>query len=157
MSARSQGGRGSTSTWDPLNELMVLKERMNRLFEHVMSRGGDLGESDFAGWSPAVDLREDRDGLHLSAEIPGVPRDSLSLRVEGQTLTLEGNRPLDRLEKSAEHLRVERFYGPFSRTFTLPAAIDEDKVTARFHLGVLEVDLPKSLKSRTGSIKITIS
>jgi HSP20 family protein len=136
---------------------MVLKERMNRLFENVMSRGGDLGESDLAGWSPAVDLREDQEGFHMSAEIPGVPRDSLSLRVEGQTLTLEGDRPLDRLEKTAEHLRVERFYGPFSRSLQLPAAIDEDKVKARFQLGVLEVYLPKSLKSRTGSLKITIS
>lgn len=157
MSARSQGGQGPLSTWDPLHELMVLKERMNRLFENVMSRGGDLGEGDLAGWSPAVDLREDREGFYLSAEIPGVPRDSLSLRVEGQTLTLEGNRPLDRLEKSAEHLRVERYYGPFSRTLNLPAAIDEDKVTARFRHGVLEVFLPKSLKSRTGSLKIAIS
>jgi HSP20 family protein len=136
---------------------MVLKERMNRLFENVMSRGGDLGESDLAGWSPAVDLREDREGFHLSAEIPGVPRDGLSLRVEGQTLTLEGDRPLDRLEKTAEHLRVERFYGPFSRSLHLPAAIDEDKVKAHFQLGVLEVYLPKSMKSRTGSLKIAIS
>lgn len=157
MSARSQGGRGPLSTWDPLHELMVLKERMNRLFENVMSRGGDLGEGDLAGWSPAVDLREDQEGFHMSAEIPGVPRDSLALRVEGQTLTLEGDRPLDRLEKTAEHLRVERFYGPFSRSLQLPAAIDEDKVKARFQLGVLEVYLPKSLKSRTGSLKITIS
>ena len=157
MSARTQEGRGPLSTWDPLHELMVLKERMNRLFENVLSRGGDLGEGDLAGWSPAVDLREQREGFHLSAEIPGVPRDSLSLRVDGQTLTLEGDRPLDRQEKTAELLRVERFYGPFSRSLQLPAAIDEDKVTARFHLGVLEVFLPKSMKGRSGSLKITIS
>ncbi len=157
MTARPKGGPGPLSTWDPLHELMVLKERMNRLFENVLSRGGDLGEGDLAGWSPAVDLREEREGFHLSAEIPGVSRDSLSLRVDGQTLTLEGDRPLERQEKTAELLRVERFYGPFSRSLQLPALIDEDKVTARFHLGVLEVFLPKSMKSRSGSLKITIS
>ena len=157
MSARSRGVGGPVSTWDPLHELMVLKERMNRLFENVLSRGGDFGEADLAGWSPAVDLREDREGFHLSVEIPGVPRECLSLRVEGQTLTIEGDRPLDRLEKTAEHLRVERFYGPFSRSFNLPAAIDDDKATARFQLGVLAVSLPKSMKGRTRSVKIALS
>jgi HSP20 family protein len=157
MTAKPPAGRGPLPTWDPLHELLVLKERMNRLFENVMSRGGDLAAGDPAGWSPAVDLREDAEGFHLSAEIPGVPRNSLSLRVEGQTLSFEGDRPLDRHGKATEHLRVERFYGPFSRQFHLPMAIDEGRVTARFEHGVLEVFLPKSTRERSGSVRIPIA
>ena len=157
MTARAQRSAGKTGSWDPLHELMALKDRMNRLFENVVSRGGDFAESDLAGWTPAVDLREGGDGFYLTAEIPGVPRDSLSIRVEGQTLILEGERPLDPEARGAEHLRVERYYGPFSRSINLPAAIDKAKISARFQLGVLEVFLPKSEQGKSGSIRVPIT
>ncbi len=157
MSTGTPPGVRPAGSWDPLHELMVLKDRLNHLLEKVLSRGGELGEGEIGGWSPAVDLREDREGFILTAEIPGVPRDSLKIRVEGQSLILEGQRPLDEGAHGAVHLRVERFSGPLSRTIHLPAAIDESKVTARFRLGILEIFLPRSTRGETGAISIPIS
>ena len=82
MSGRTIRGAAGTGSWDPLNELMVLKDRMNRLFENVLWRGGELGEREIAGWSPAVDVREDREGFVVTAEIPCFPRETLAIRVE---------------------------------------------------------------------------
>jgi len=157
MSARGSKGPGGfpvRTSWDPIQDLMTLKERMNRLLESVL-RKGDF-EKEVAGWSPSVDLREDREGFHLTAELPGVRREDLRIRLEGSVLTLEGERPMDDDTREADHLRVERSYGPFTRTFHLPSAVDEGKITARFSLGVLEVFLPRSADSRTRSIKVRV-
>ncbi len=158
MSARApRGPRGESPamSWDPLRDLMSLKERMNRLFETVLRKGGDLAKGEAAGWNPAVNLTEDREGFRLSAELPGVPKDSIALSLENGILTLRGQRPLEKTRK-ADHLRVERSYGPFHRTFPLHAPIDQAKITARFHLGVLDVLLPKSPEARSAPIKVRI-
>ena len=145
------------SSWDPLQDLMILKDRMNRLFEVVLRKGGDLADGQISGWSPAVDLRENREGFTLAAELPGVPRESITVRVEGGALILRGDRPIARETRDAEILRVERFYGPFTRTFHLLAPIEERKITARFHRGVLEVSVPKSTKGRSAAVDIPVS
>jgi len=158
MSAKSSKGPGRIpvgASWDPIQDLMTLKERMNRLLESVL-RKGDF-EKEAASWNPAVDLREDREGFHLTAELPGVRREDLRIRLEGSVLTLEGERPMDENTRDADHLRVERSYGPFTRSFHLPSAVDERRTTARFSLGVLEVLLPRSADSRTRSIKVEVS
>ena len=158
MSARSTRGprrEPPTMSWDPLRDLLSLKERMNRLFETVLRKGGDLAKGEAAGWNPAVDFREDREGFLLSAELPGVPRDSIAVTVEDGILTLRGVRPLD-TSRDAEHLRVERSHGPFLRTFHLPVPIDQSKIRARFHLGVLEVLLPRSPEARAAPVKVRV-
>ena len=139
--------------WDPIRDLVELKDRMNRLLESVL-RKGDFSPEGPYGCGPPVDLREDRESFVLTAEVPGVRRDDLVVRVEGGIVTLEGQRPLDREARSA--LRIERPYGTFTRTFHLPAPVDEGRVTARLHLGVLEVFLPKSVGARTRPIKVQV-
>ena len=154
---RAPRGARTATQWDPLSDMLALKDRLNRLFENVLRRGADLDKGEIAGWSPAVDLCEEREGFRLTAELPGVPRDNVTLRLEGHTLILEGDRPVGRDARGAEHLRVERSYGVFSRSFHIPAAIDERRVEARFRNGVLEVFLPKSPEGRSNTVKIRIT
>lgn len=154
MSARSgrPPRRGpATKSWDPLRELVALKDRLNRLLESVQGRGG-LSSDDVAGWIPPVDVREDREGFVLTAEVPGVRREDLQIKVEGAIVTVKGRREREQGARSA--LRIERPCGSFSRTFSLPAPVAGDRVDARVHLGVLEVFLPRSTATRARSIKV---
>jgi HSP20 family protein len=153
--ARGQG-TGPGGPWDPIADLMSLKDRMNRLLESVLVRG-EFPKVDAAGWSPAVDLREDREAYVLAAELPGVRREDIRIRIEGGLLTLEGERPPDQEGRSADHLRIERSYGPFLRRLPLPGAVDEEKVTARFDHGVLEVFLPKSTGARAHPLSVRVN
>ncbi len=152
---RTPRGEGPAAAWDPLHDLVALKDRFNRLFENVL-RKGEFADREVAGWSPAVDLRENEEGFVLTAELPGVRREDIRVRVERGLLTLEGERPMDREARDADHLRVERSYGPFARSFHLPAPIDESRVTARFRLGILEVFVPKSAEAHSQSITIRV-
>jgi HSP20 family protein len=158
MSGRPSRGPRSpaeSAAWDPLRDLISLKDRMNRLFETVMHTG-DFSREEVTGWSPAIDVREDREGFRLTAELPGVRRQDVQVRVEQGTVTLEGDRPADPDARNADHLRVERSYGPFQRSVPLPSPIDAAKVTARMHLGVLEVFLPKASGARAHAIKVRV-
>ena len=154
---RGPRGEGPQAAWDPMRELAGLKDRLNRLFESALRRGGTPEGADFTGWSPAVDLREERDAFVLTAELPGVPRGSIHVRVEGRSLTLEGERPPGRDARGAEHLRVERSYGPFSRTFQLQAGVDENAAQAQFEQGVLEIRLPKTARERSAPVRIRVT
>ena len=154
MSARSgrpPRGRIESQAWDPLRELLALKVRLNRLLESVQGRGG-LSTAEVSGWTPPVDVREDREGFVLTAEVPGVRREDLEIRVEGAVVTLKGRRSREREARSA--LRIERPCGTFCRTFSLPAPVAGDRVDARFHLGVLKVFLPRSTDTRPRSIRL---
>ena len=150
---RAPRGEGAALPWDPIRDLMALKSRLNRLLESVLRRG-DFSLEGLSGWVPPVNLREDREAFVLTAEVPGVRREALAIRVEGGIVTLEGQRPLAREARTA--LRIERAYGTFTRTFHLPAPVDEGRVTARLHLGVLELFLPKSTGARSRPIKVQV-
>jgi HSP20 family protein len=129
---------------------------MNRLLENVL-RKGDFSQEGFPGWSPPMDLREDREGFLLTAEVPGMRREDLSVRVDGGVLTIEGRRAREKSLRAAEPLRVETSYGVFARAFPLPAPVDDGRVTARLHLGVLEVFLPKTTDARSRKIQVEVS
>jgi|SRR5947208_873419 len=151
--ARPPRGVDADSHWDPLRDLMGLRERLNRLLESVLRRG-DFSTEGLPGWCPPVDLREDRESFVLTSEVPGVRPGDLTIRVEGGIVTLEGRRPLEKEARSA--LRIERPYGFFSRVLHLPAPVDERKVSARLRLGVLEVVLRRSSDSPPRSIKVQV-
>lgn len=155
MSAPSDRGE-TRGPWDPVKDLVSLKERMNRLLESVLRRG-DFSQDGIPGWSPAMNLRETREGFLLTAELPGVRRENISVRVDGGVLTVEGRRLPEEDLKTAEPLRIEMSYGRFARTFPLPAPVDDSHVTARFHLGVLEIVLPRAAESRSRKIQVEVS
>lgn len=156
MSARPPRREPPAPAWDPLHDFLTLRERFNRLFESVL-RKGEFSEGEVPGWAPAVDLRETAETYVLTAELPGVRREDLQIRVEPGMLIIEGQRPMEKDARDADHLRIERSYGRFSRSFHLASPIDAGKVTARYHLGVLEILVPKSPDAQTRPIQINVS
>ena len=147
--------------WEPFRDLVSLQERMNRLFdESFRSRGAGAGqEDDWAlggSWAPAVDIYEQDGNIVLKAELPGVDSKDTELRVENNVLTLRGQRKFDHEVKKENYHRVERAYGAFTRSFTLPTVVDTENIKAEYKDGVLRVVLPKREEAKPKQISINI-
>ena len=146
--------------WEPLRDLMSLQERMNRLFDESF-RGASRGnEEDWAlggSWAPPVDIYEHEGNIVLKAELPGVDPKDVDVRLENNTLTLRGERKLDKEVKKESYHRVERSYGAFTRSFTLPMVVDQANIRADFHDGVLRVTLPKREEAKPKQISINVN
>ena len=148
--------------WEPFRDLMSLQERMNRLFdESFRSRAGSTGqEDDWAlggSWAPSVDIYEHQGSIVLKAEIPGVDPKEVDIRVENNVLTLRGERKLDQEITRDNTHRVERAYGAFSRSFTLPSVVDTEKIQAEYKDGVLKVVLPRREEAKPKQIQINVT
>jgi HSP20 family protein len=146
--------------FDPFRELDRLQSEMNRLFEGYAGspeRAGSAGSLTQGGrlWSPAVDVAENQNEIVLRAEIPGMKQDEIDIELTGDTLTLRGERKFENEERKENFVRVERSYGRFQRSFTLGVPIQNDKVTATYRDGILEIHLPKSEETRPR--KVTVS
>jgi HSP20 family protein len=140
---------------DPFRELAAMQDRMSRLFGDVYLRDEDTG---FRGtWTPAVDIFEtDGHDLVLKAELPGMSREDIEVTVENSTLMLKGTKKFDAEVKEENYRRIERTYGTFHRSFTLPNTVDASKVAADFKNGVLTVKLPfrEEAKPRTINVEV---
>ncbi|HEX3322757.1 MAG TPA: Hsp20/alpha crystallin family protein [Terriglobales bacterium] len=142
--------------WDPFREFNTLQDRMNRLFRDNFgeTRGEEaLSTSVFA---PPVDVYEDEQHLTLKIEIPGIDEKDIDVRVENNTLTVHGERKFEKEEKEENYRRVERQYGSFTRTFTLPTTVDAEKVTANYEKGVLKIQLAKRAEAKPKQIKVNV-
>ena len=144
--------------WDPFKDLMTLQDRMNRLFEDSIrgARESDGGLTS-AAWSPAVDIFETENEVVLKAELPGVDQKSIDIHVENNTLTLRGERKLEKETKQENYHRIERAYGSFFRSFTLPGTIDQEKIHAGYQDGVLTVQMPKREETKPKQIKVALT
>ena len=130
--------------WDPFRDLLSLQERMNKLFEDSLVRTpGPPGEAAQSTWTPAVDILEKDDEIILNAELPGVLLEDVDLQVRDDILNLTGKRRFEKAAKQENYHRVERSYGVFSRSFTLPSSVDPNKIQAKLKDGILEVKIPK--------------
>jgi HSP20 family protein len=141
--------------WNPIRDFSVLQNQMNRLFEHAM--GTWLGESNGRGntnWVLLADIYENDNDLIVRAELPGVDPKVVDVRVENNVLTIRGERPFEQKAEKENYHRLERSYGTFSRSFTLPATIDADKIRAEYRDGILNLTLPKSEKAKPKRIQI---
>jgi HSP20 family protein len=140
---------------DPFRELAAMQDRMARLFGDVYLRDEDTG---FRGnWTPAVDIFEtDNHDLVLKAELPGMTRDEIEVVVENGTLVLKGQKKFDETVKQEHYRRIERSYGQFYRSFTLPNTVDATKVAADYKNGILTVKLPfrEEAKPRTINVEV---
>ena len=142
--------------WDPVRELVVMQDRLNRFFDDFGRRTDDdvMSRGD---WMPAVDIyQSDANEVVLKAELPGLEREDIDVKVENNTLTIKGERRQD-VEVKKEHFhRVERSYGAFSRSFSLPSTIDSGKVRAEYRDGVLTVSLPLREESKPRQIQVAV-
>jgi len=140
--------------WDPFRDMNVLQDRMNRLFEDA-GRGWRGSEpSATTAWSPAVDIFETEGEIVVKAELPGMERKDITLNLEKNVLTLKGERRFDKETKEENYHRVERAYGGFSRSFSIPATVDDEKIKADYKDGVLKIILPKKEQLKPKQIQI---
>jgi len=140
---------------DPFRDLFALQDQLFRTFGDAY-RGREEGAVS-ATWSPLVDVYEDADGITLKAELPEIDAKDVDIQVEGNSLTLKGERKLENDEKRDGYHRIERTYGAFSRTFTLPNTVDVEQITAESKDGVLRVFLPKKAETKPRQIKVAVS
>ena len=143
--------------WEPFREFATLQDRMNRLFRESYNDAGrdeSLATSSFA---PAVDVYEDEHKVTLKIEVPGIEEKDIDIRVENNTLAVHGERKIEKEEKEENYRRVERQYGSFTRTFTLPQTVDTENVSATYDKGVLKVSLPKKAEAKPKQIKVNVS
>ncbi len=140
--------------WDPFRDLLSIQDRMNRLFEHTLSRSrADEGIA-ASTWTPAVDIYETPETIVMKAELPGLSRDDIEIQIRDTTLTLKGERRFAKDVQEENYQRIERAYGAFQRSFTLPATIQQEKIRAVFRDGVLELTLPKAEEAKPKKISI---
>ena len=141
--------------WDPFRELTALQNRMNRLFEQQYGNGGE--ESLTAGaFVPPVDIYEDEHGIQIKLEVPGIEEKDLDVKVENNVLTISGERKLEKEEKEENFRRVERRYGSFTRSFTLPNTVNTEDISAEYSNGILKVKLGKRAEAKPKQIKVNI-
>src|SRR5690242_14657258 len=130
--------------WEPFRELSTMQDRinrMNRLFRESYSPEGPEEALTTAGFAPPVDIYEDEHNIILKIEVPGIDEKDIDVRIQNNTLTVHGERKLDKDEKEENFRRVERQYGSFTRSFTLPSSVEPGQVSARCDKGVLNINL----------------
>ncbi len=145
--------------WDPFRELEDVSTRLNRIFGgQGLARGGEGRENIAAlDWSPSVDIAETPEEFQLKAELPEVKKEDVKVSVESGVLRIAGERKQEKEEKDKKYHRVERSYGSFMRSFTLPENVDDGKVQAEFKDGLLMVHLPKTEKTKPKSLEVKIT
>ncbi|HWP46168.1 MAG TPA: Hsp20/alpha crystallin family protein [Candidatus Limnocylindrales bacterium] len=142
--------------WDPFRDLSIIQERMNKLFEESIARSrGEEGTS-LAAWVPPVDIYETKDAIVVKAELPGIDQKDIEVQVHDNILTIRGERKFESDVKRENFHRIERAYGTFQRSFSIPNTIRQDQVKARFHNGILEITLPKMEEAKPRQIKVDV-
>jgi HSP20 family protein len=142
--------------WDPFRDLLSIQDRMNTLFEQTLSRSRAEEGIAASTWTPAVDIYETPDTVEMKAELPGLSRDDIEIQIRDNTLTLRGERRFAKEAQEENYLRIERAYGAFQRSFTLPATVQREKIRAVFRDGVLELTLPKAEEAKPKKIAIEV-
>ena len=143
---------------DTLRDLQNMTDRVDRLLagRNMPSAGRDEAMA-LVDWAPTVDVMETDEEFQIRAELPGVEKKDVKLSVENGVLLISGHREQEKEEKGKRYHRIERAYGNFARSFTVPEAVDAEKVTADFKNGLLTVRLPKSEKARPKSIEVKVT
>jgi HSP20 family protein len=142
--------------WDPFREFSTLQDRMNRLFRESYGPEGREESLTTSTFAPPVDVYEDEHNVTLKIEVPGIDEKDIDVRVENNVLTVHGERKFEKEEKEENFRRVERQYGSFTRTFTLPTTVDAEKVSANYEKGILKITLPKKAEAKPKQIKVNV-
>lgn len=143
--------------WDPFRELEEMSERLNRAFARPVARTNGKETLTVADWVPTVDISETEGEYLIKAELPEVKKDDVKVTLEDGVLTITGNRRQEKEEKTTKYHRVERSYGTFVRSFSLPDLVDETGVKAEFKDGMLNLHIPKSEKAKPRAIEVKVA
>jgi len=142
--------------WDPFREFATLQDRMNRLVRDSFGNEGREEALTNTTFAPPVDVYEDEHSVTLKIEVPGIEEKDIDVRIENNTLTVHGERKFEQEEKEENYRRVERQYGSFTRTFSLPNTVDQESVQADYDKGVLKVKLAKKQEAKPKQIKVNV-
>ena len=145
--------------WEPFREFSTMQDRMNRmnrLFRESYSPEGPEEALTTTAFSPPVDIYEDEHNITLKLEVPGINEKDIDVRVDNNTLSVHGERKIGKEEKEENFRRVERQYGSFTRSFTLPSSVDSGQVSANYDKGVLKIKLPKKAEAKPKQIKVNV-
>jgi HSP20 family protein len=145
--------------WEPINDIGSLSQRMDRMFEELMGRGLRRWAEDDrvrGSWSPAVNILERKDAIVITADLPGLKAEDVDVTVDNSVLTVRGERRLEEASEGETYHRVERVYGVFERTFTLPNSVDVSRIDAKFRNGEMVVTLPKREESKPRAVKVAV-
>ena len=140
--------------WDPFRDIVTLREKMNRLFEDAVTARGEEKDMISSTWTPSIDIYETENDLVLTAEVPGVEEDDIEIKIEDNTLSLSGDRKFEKETKEENYHRIERSYGSFFRSFTIPRNVDQEKIKAEHDNGVLKISMPKKPESKPKKVKV---
>lgn len=138
-----------------MNEPRTLRDEMDRLFDDFFGMTPARGERG-AVWSPAVNVREDADNFYIEAELPGMNKEDIELEVEQNSMVIKGERKFEQKQEGENYHFVERSYGSFYRSFTLPKNVDADGINAEYKDGVLQVTVPKKEEVKPKKVQIKI-
>jgi len=142
------------SPWSAFDRLPSLRDELNRLFDFALpTRDSGL----FSGWTPALDVYDEKDNFVVKAELPGLKKEDIDINVHNGVLTISGERKQEAERKEGQTFRSERYFGRFQRSVTLPAAVDVTKVKASYKDGILSIDLPKAEEAKPKQIAISVS
>jgi HSP20 family protein len=141
------------SRWYPIREVSSLQDRVNSLFQDFAGDGQTVTAAAFA---PAVDVYENGEKVVLKLDVPGIKEEDLDIRVENQTLSVRGERKFEAEEKEENFHRIERRYGSFFRSFSLPTTVDTENVEASYNAGVLKLELKKKASAQPRQIKVGV-
>jgi HSP20 family protein len=147
------------SRWEPIREFSAMQDRtnrINRLFRELYSPEGPEEALTTTSFAPLVDIYEDEHNVTLKLEVPGIDEKDIDVHIENNTLVVHGDRKIEKEEKEENFRRVERQYGSFTRSFTLPNSVDPGQVNAHYDKGVLKVKLAKKAEAKPKQIKITV-
>jgi HSP20 family protein len=142
--------------YDPFREFVTLQDRMNRLFRDPRGSEGPDESLTTTAFAPPVDVYEDEHNVTLKIEVPGIDEKDINVNIENNTLTVHGERKFEKEEKEENYRRVERQYGSFTRTFTLPNTVDQESVQADYEKGVLKITLAKKAEAKPKQIKVNV-
>jgi HSP20 family protein len=142
--------------WPGFGRLSSLRDELDRLFESPWTELARTSQL-LSGWTPALDIHEDKDNFIVRAELPGMKREEIDVSLHDGALSISGERKLEQKFEEAEVYRTERFFGKFQRTVSLPAAVAADKVKAQYKDGVLTITLPKTEEAKPKQIDVNVN
>jgi HSP20 family protein len=145
--------------WEPFRDYSAMQNRinhMNRLFRESYSPEAPEEALTTTNFAPPVDIYEDEHNITLKVDVPGIDEKDIDVRIEGNTLTVHGERKIEKEEKEENFRRVERQYGEFTRSFTLPSSVDPGQVNANYDNGVLKIALGKKAEAKPKQIKVNV-